>query len=60
MCNESVSYTHLEYISDPSYHDVLILRQVQAQYRFEFGEDVYKRQGTVGERKRRSGICCYS
>lgn len=23
---------------DPSYHDVLILRQVQAQYRFEFGE----------------------
>lgn len=29
---------NVEYISDPSYHDVLILRQVQAQYRFEFGE----------------------
>lgn len=31
-------YNYVEYISDPSYHDVLILRQVQAQYRFEFGE----------------------
>lgn len=29
---------NVECISDSAYHDVLIHRQVQAQYRFEFGE----------------------